>query len=121
MTKITQVHLSNPVKGLDPSRGKLPAATALHPPSVDPERGKADKPADEHGRELSVPDDTLTVKLPDKWQRIFAEYLKQDEERLAASRAASPKPMFNHAAWRHRPLGEPKDRTNNSRKKAAHE
>ena len=67
-----------------------------------------------------MPDETRTEKSSDKWKRKFAAYLKQDRERLAAARFSSAKPKFNAAAWRHRPLGEPKERTNISEKEVAH-
>jgi hypothetical protein len=82
-----------------------------------PNQEKTDCTPIQQGHRLAVPDDTPTKKISDKWDRIFAEHLKQDRDRLVASRASSPKPKFNHAAWRHRPLGEPNDRKTISKKK----
>jgi hypothetical protein len=84
-----------------------------------PDEGKADCAPIEQEGGLSVRDAALSETSTEKWQRKFAMYAEQDVARSAAGRSSLPKPKFNHAVWRHRPLGEPEKRTNISRKKGA--
>jgi hypothetical protein len=120
MAKVNREYLNKMVNEQDANRRALPAPSASYGRSVAPEQKDPDC-VPSKGSVVSVPDDTLTGKISDKWKRIFAESLKQNEERLAAARSSWPKPKFHNVAWAHKPLGEPKKRKNISKKKAAHE